>query len=326
MDRVGETRRRRHLIVATTWNAREREVIEPYETARDAFDGTKLRWSETEDFDVREVRFIKSGTTWAAADPALLVVVNRDSVVRDTAIPEEDLAVALSIRDRQLNLFKLAGQWKICSLPEAPVPLRDPLRQFSCGPHMELCLTLFVSRTSDRGFRVAKERGQVLARKNFVVRPMPELPRFPKVWKSPEDFEGKGLHEDTIFYVEWLAEDLDRSPVEVLLIWLNERLRDQMLSLERGGASGRLLVTEIAGMILSEICAAVLASNQEPNDPAGTIEIVAGVVGDVTGLSLDEMRMRMRNHDGFSWVRAWCQQAVGATELMRTLVFLDGDR
>ena len=326
MGRVGETCRRRHLIVATTWNAKEREVIEPYHLARDAFDGTKLRWLDKEDFHAGEVRFIESGTAWEVADPALLVVLDRDSVVHETGVPEEDLAVALAIRDRQLNLFRLAHQWKVCSLPEAPVPLRDLLRLFSCGSHMELCLTLFVSRTSNRGFRVANERGQVLARKSFVVRPMPELPRFPKVWKAPVDFESKGLHEDTIFYVEWLAEDLDRPPVEALSIWLNERHRDQMLSLEHGGASGRLLVTELAGMILSEICAAVLAADQEPEDPSGTIEIVARVLGDLSGLTLDEMRLRIRSHDGFSWVRAWCQQAVGVSDLMRTLVFLDGDR
>ena len=307
--------------MATTWNAKEREVIEPFHLARDAFGGTKLRWSEKEDFEIGEVRFIESGTAWSVADPALLVVVDRDSVVRETGVSEEDLAVALSIRDRQLNLFTLAGQWTIGSLPDRPVLLRDSLRQFSCGSRMELCLTLFVSRTTDRGFRVARERGQVLARKSFVARPMPELPRFPKVWKSPADFEGKGLHQDTIFYVEWLAEDLDRPPAEALSIWLNERHRDQMLSFERGGASGRLLVTELAGMILAEICAAVLASDQEPDDPAGTIEIVAGVLQDVTGMTgmtLDEMRMRMRSHDGFSWVRAWCQQAVGVADLMRT--------
>ena len=312
--------------MATTWNAKEREVIEPYHLARDAFGGTKLRWSEEEDFDIGEVRFIESRTAWAAAHPALLVVVDRDSVVRETGVSEEDLAVALAIRDRQLNLFTLAGQWTICSLPDRPVSLLDPLRRFSCGSRMELCLTLFVSRTSDRGFRVARERGQVLARKSFVVRPMPELPRFPKVWKAPADFEGKGLHEDTIFYVEWLAEDLDRPPAEALSIWLNERHRDQMLSFEHGGASGRLLVTELAGMILAEISAAVLASDQESADPVGTIEVVAGVLQDVTGLTLDEMRMRMRSHDGFSWVRAWCQQAVGVAELMRTPVFLDANR
>ena len=309
-----------------TWNAREREVIEPYQLARDAFGGTKLRWSEKENFDAGEVRFIESRTAWAEADPALLVVFDGDSVVRETGVPAEDLAVALSIRDRQLNLFGLAGRWKICTLPEEPVPLSDPLRSFSAGSHIELCLALFVSRTSDRGFRVARERGQVLARKRFVVRSMPELPRFPKVWKDPADFEGQGLHEDTIFYVEWLAEDLDRPPIETLSIWLNERHRDQMLSLEHGGASGRMLVTELAGMILSEICAAVLTSDQEPDDPAGTIKVVAGVLGDVTRLTLDEMRIRIKNHDGFSWVRAWCQQAVGVTDLMRTLVFLNGDR
>lgn len=312
--------------MAATWNAKEREVIEPYQLARNAFDGTKLRWSEQEGFDVDEVRFIESRTAWVAADPALLVVLDRDSVVRETGVPAEDLAVALSIRDRQLNLFRLADRWKICSLPEGPVRLRDPLRLFSCGSHIELCLSVFVSRTSDRGFRVASERGHVLARKRFVVRSMPELPRFPKVWKDPAEFKGKGLHEDTIFYVEWLAEDLDRPPIEALSIWLNERHRDQMLSFEHGGASGRLLVTELAGMILSEICAAVLASDQEPDDPAGTIEIVAGVLGDVAGITLDEMRMRMRGHDGFSWVRAWCQQAVGVTDIIRTLDFLDGER
>jgi hypothetical protein len=311
--------------MATTWNAKEREVIEPFQLARDAFGGAKLRWSEQEDFDSGEVRLIESRTAWEVADPAMLVVVDRDTAVRETGVPAEDLGVALSIRDRQLNLFRLVDQWKLCSVPDVPVPLRDPLRLFSCGSHMELCLSLFVSRTSNRGFRVAKERGQILARKSFVVRPLPELPRFPKIWKAPVDFERKGLHEDTIFYVEWLAEDLDRPPAEALTIWLNEQYRDQILSFEHGGSSGRLIVTELAGMILAEVCAAVLASEQVPDDPDGTIEVVGRVLQDVTGSTLDEMRMRMVSHDGFSWLRAWCQQAVGVTELMRTLDFFGGD-
>ena len=134
----------------------------------------------------------------------------------------------------------------------------------------------------------------------------------------------RGLHGDTIFYVEWLAEDLDRPPVETLLIWLNEGTRDQLVSLEHGGASGRLIITELAGMILAEICAPVLTSEQEPDDPTGTIGIVAAALADVTGLTLGEMRTRIRNYDGFSWLRAWCQRAAGVTDQMRTLVFLDG--
>ena len=311
--------------MATTWNATERELVEPFQLARDAFGASKLRLSGEDEYDDRDVRLIESTDAWMSADPELLVVVDRDSVLRETGIPADELRVGLSIRDRQLNLFELAGEWTFDSLPEGPMSLRDPLKRFSHGPHTELCLSLFVVRTSDRGFRVARERGHVLARKRFVVRLMPEFPRFPKVWKAPEDFERRGLHEDTVFYVEWLVEDLDRPPAEALLVWLNERHKDQIRSFEMGGSSGRLLATELSAMILAEICAAVLQSDQEPDDPSGTIEIVAGILQDATQSTLPEMRQRIRSHDGFSYIRAWCQHSVGVTDVLRTLVFLDGD-
>lgn len=311
--------------MATTWNATERELVEPFQLAADAFGASKLRLSGEDEYDDRDVRLIESTDAWTLADPQLLLVVDRDSVVRDTGIRADELRVGLSIRDRQLNLFKLAGEWEFDSIPEGPMSLRDSLKQFSHGAHLELCLSLFVARTSDRGFGVARERGHVLARKRFVIRLMPELPRFPKVWKAPEDFEGLGLHEDTVFYVEWLVEDLNAPPAEAVLIWLNERHKDQIRSFEMGGSSGKLLASELSAMILAEISAAVLHSDQEPDDPSGTIEIVADILEDATQSSLPEIRQRTRNHDGYSYIRAWCQQSVGVTDMLRTLVFLGGD-
>ena len=269
-----------------TWNATERQPVEPHVRVDQAFAGSAFRLTADDEFSEEEVRLLESDQPLATANPQLLIAVDVDAVTAQAEFPVSQTYVAISIRDRQLNQFAMVDRWKLPLVPDHPVPLRDALSRLSCGPDLEFCLSLYAgppeAPTQDRG----QPYGHVLARKTFVVRAMRDLTHLPKAWRPPEDFVGQGLHEDTIFYVQWLVHDLDTPPSDAFLVWLNDRIRSQIKSLELGHSSGRLLASELAGMVLFEICATILTSDQQPTNPVGTIQVVANTLGELTSMSL----------------------------------------
>ncbi len=307
--------------MAVTWNATETEVVEPYRVARNALDGVGLRLMPADDFDCREVWYPDSEEDWCSAEPELSITVEPGEVTEVTGVPEKDVAVAVTIRDRDLNRFVLIHRWPLDAVPDEPIALREHLTGLSNGISTDICVFLVTIDEADRGPDIAGQWGEILSRKTFRIRRKTNLSTFPKVWKKPDEFEEQGLHADTIFWVEWLVEDLNRPPREAFLVWLNERYKEQLQSFEVGPASGHLLATELAASVLAEISAAVMTSDQDPDEPTGTIKIVADTLEETSGMSLMEMRKYMERHDGFSRIRAWAQQRTGVTDALRVLSF-----
>lgn len=307
--------------MAVTWNATETEVVEPYRVAHDALDGVGLRLAPAEDFDCRDVWYLDSEEDWRNTEPELSITVEPGEVTEVTGVPEKDVAVAVTLRDRDLNRFVLIGRWALDAVPDEPIALREHLTGLSNGVRTDICLFLVTTGQAARGPDISSQWGEILSRKTFRIRRKPNISTFPKVWKKPDEFEEQGLHRDTIFWVEWLVEDLNRPPREAFLVWLNERYKEQLQSFEFGSGSGRLLAAELAASVFAEISAAVLTSDQEPDEPTGTIQIVVDTLEGTSGMSLMEMRQYVERHDGFSRMRAWAQQKTGVTDALRVLSF-----
>lgn len=305
-----------------SWNATETENIEPFADAGAALEGTMLRLSPDDDFDATELRVFESDVKWDLAQPELHISVDAKLAVDKAKIVEDELAVGIVIRDRELNRFALARQWVLDEVPDQPVPLANLMSEFSRSMSIDFFVYLFTGVTKDRGVRIAGRRGEVVARKGFKVRLMSRRSKFPRVWKHPDDFVEIGLPRDTLFCIEWLVEDLNTPPRDAFVVWLNEYHKEQIKSFELGGASGHLLSSSLSAAIFADIAAPVLFSEQEPDDPVGLIQIIADVLGNVSGHTLEEMRLRAGRHTGFSYIRAWTQDKLGVGDRMQSLTFL----
>ena len=305
-----------------TWNATESEHVEPYGTSFEALSRSGLRLTAKAKFQTSDLRVLEDEEKWVAARPEVQIVVDSDLLEHETGVQRSELGVDLIARDRELNKFGLLRQWALEDLPSEPTLLDDDLVEFSRSVFLDVVIHVSPLVDRDRGAGVARSRVEVVARKAFKLRFLKQRNKFPKTWKSPDDFEREGLPRDALFWIEWLGEDLNRHPKDTFLVWLNEHHREQLLSFRLGGSSGRVLSLSLSAMVLAEIASAVLASKQEPSEPVGTIQVVSNALGAVSRLDLAGMRLRFEHHHGSSLVRVWCQESVGLNQVMQSLSFV----
>lgn len=302
-----------------TWNATETEPIEPFRTAHDALAACSLRLGIDEVFSDAETWVVEDGVS---IQPELRILINESKLTEDSGIAKEDMQVSLLARDRELNRFTRLDSWSLGEVPEHPYPLREFFKSEIGAYRTDLVVCVTPKNTKDRGEDVAASSYNIVAEKTFKLRLLNKRSKFPKRWASANEFEQRGLPGDTIFWIEWLAEDLDRHPSSAFLVWLNEGYKEQIKSFQIGGAAGDLLGADMTTMILTEIASAVLKTDQDGADPVGTIKIVAELLHSVNGLKLEEMRARFERHDGYSALRIWAQQVVNAPGVLGALDFI----
>jgi hypothetical protein len=306
------------------WSASETEKVEPFRTSPFALESTRFRLTEDEKFDDRDLILIESEADWRDARPEIIVDFDTTNGSQESGVPEEELAVALVIRDRILNSFKLIERWDARDMPIQPIQLKGALSLFSHSRLLDVCAYLFPSITKDRGDGIASDTGQVLAHKVFKIRLHEQRSKFPKRWATPEEFEEQGLPRDTVYWIEWLVDDLNHHPSEAFRVWLNVQYKDQITSFDVGSKAGDLLKLNLAASILTELAIAVFSdTEQELNEPTGTIAIVTEELNEVTGKSFDEMRALVTSdHGGYSRVRAWAHEKLGVSSALGRLDFL----
>ena len=311
-------------MATLNWTASETQKVEPFQISPSALQNTQLRLMGDDDFDNQELKIIKSDEDWWNASPEILISLDTDLAVRETGIPEGELSVALVIRDRILNSFKLVDKWNAFSVPHNSISLVNPLTSFSHSRLLDICTYLFPLDTKIRGEGIASNAGQVLGQKIFKVRMHDERTKFPKRWATPEEFEAIGLPRDTVFWIEWLAHDLNKHPSDTFVVWLNSQFKDKITSFQIGGKSGTLLERHLAASILTELATAVFnAEDQEPNELSGTISIVTDELEKTTNKSFNEMRQLFTDgHEGYSRVRAWVHEKIGVNAALDRLDFL----
>ncbi len=306
------------------WSASETERVEPFRTSPSSLESTRFRLTDDDKFDHRDLILIESEEEWRVARPEIIIDLDTVKASRESGVPEEELAVALVMRDRILNRFELIKRWNARDVPIDAVQLKDALSSFSHSRLFDVCTYLFPAVTKDRDEGVAQDSGQVLASKIFQVRQFEQSSKFPKRWATPEEFEEQGLPRDTVYWIEWLVDDLNHHPKEAFRVWLNAQFKDQITSFEVGSKAGDLLKLNLAASILAELAIAVFSDpEQELNEPTGTIAIVTEELSEVTNKNFDEMRGLFKNdHGGHSRVRAWAHEKLGVNSALGRLDFL----
>jgi hypothetical protein len=304
------------------WSASESERVEPFRSSPLAFESTALRLKDSEDYLDDELVLIESEEEWRAAHPEINIQVDSELASRETGITEDELLIVLVLRDRTLNKFTVVNRWPLPQAPDMPVPLKEALSELSRSRLIDICTYLVPASSKERGDGVATDSGQVLARKVFKVRVYQQKSKFPKRWATPEEFEARGLPRDTVYWIDWIAFDLNKHPSETFEVWLNIEYKVQITSFDLGSKPGDLLKLNLAASILTELAAAVFSSDEEPNEPTGTMAIVADELHEVTGKSFDEMRTLFANdHGGYSRVRAWAHEKLGTNDALARLNF-----
>ena len=134
--------------------------------------------------------------------------------------------VSVVIRDRDLNKFSRAYQCEAWALPAEPVELTSAWSEFSRSGRVDVSVVATPVETADRGPGVASHKADVVARRTFKLRTMTQSSKIPTRWVPSEEFENRGTSGDTVWLIDWLGDDLERSPAETVVVLLNENLRE----------------------------------------------------------------------------------------------------
>ena len=287
--------------MSINWKATERYVTTPVPSSQRSLANVKFRLDGNEDPTCDEVFHIGTQQDWVRFNPELFVDVDVAELVSDTGLEQDDIVVSVIIRDRDLGRFEAVKEWRLDDLPEDAWSLDDSLERFSRSLRLDVSVvaTPRVSVTGADATPIPK--GTLLAVKTFKIRSPSRALDFPFRIVEPEEMaKQRGLNRDTVVYVHWRGEDVNRTPSELLEVWLNKEFEDKfrVLNGRHGGSIVDHIGRNIAAQVYADVLTHVLGSDEGAEEPTSLVAIVGNLVERKLEMSIDELREIYRNGPG----------------------------
>lgn len=294
-----------------SWSAYESEAIEPFSTFSKGLEACALRLHPSESFDKGDTRIITAPDFWTDFRPEVRIGANFDELAAATGLNRDGITMSVVIRDRTLNKFARVYQCDALALPQEPVDLASVWSGFSQSGRVDVSVVATPAETADHGPGVASHKADVVARRTFKIRTMTQSSKIPTRWVSPEEFEQRGIAGDTVWLINWLGEDLERSPAETVELLLNENLRESFQVLENDGEIANLIRYEMAAAIFSELAVRATEQDGNPVEETGLRKVMFDLLSTSSGLNNEEILSRREHPDFLGMVHAWAQHYVG---------------
>lgn len=296
-----------------SWKANETESIEPFAISRTALDATAIRFRKADRFQTADTHFVETAEFWGDFNPEVRLDLDRAVLESETGLKADDVLVSLILRDRVLNRFAKVMDWPLVTLPDDPISISSFWASFSHSDRIDICVVATPIETMDRGPGIARNRAEVVGRRNFKIRGTAQAAKIPYRWAKPEEFVARNVSSDTIWLINWLGEDLERPISDNVEIWLNERYKDKFLMFE-GEEFGNLFRRAMAAEIVLELAMRALFDRQHPQEEGGMRWMIHDLMSRVSGLETEELFIRMDRPDGLGFVHAWTRSYVGLNE------------
>ena len=294
-----------------SWSANETESIEPFKTFSRGLELCALRLRPSESFGQADTRVITEPDFWTVFQPEVRISANMDELADATGLDPDGIMVSVVIRDRDLNKFSRAYQCEAWALPAEPVELSSAWSEFSRSGRVDVSVVATPMETADRGPGVASHKADVVARRTFKLRTMTQSSKIPTRWVPSEEFENRGTSGDTVWLIDWLGDDLERSPAETVVVLLNENLREAFQVLENDGEMANLIRYEMTAAIFSELATKAIVEGDKPIEETGLRRVMFELLSTASGLSDDQIiALKDRSHF-LGMVHAWAQAYVG---------------
>jgi len=294
-----------------SWNANETESIEPFKTFNRGLELCALRLRSSEPFDQPDTRVITSPEFWTDFQPAVKICVSLDDLAIATGLESNSIMVSVVIRDRDLNRFSVAHQCHAWSVPAEPVELKSAWSDFSQSGRVDISVVATPVDTVCRGPGVAFHKADVVARRTFKLRCMTQSSNIPTRWVPSEEFKKHGAPGNTVWLINWLGEDLERSPAETVEVLLNENMQDAFKVLDNDGETANLIRKEMAAAIFSELAIKAILEGDKPIEETGLRKVMFELLSTASGLNDDEILALKDRSNNIGLVHAWAQAHSG---------------
>lgn len=292
------------------WRTTERQVTTPVPSSHRSLANVKFRLDGNGDPVSDEVFYVETQQDWVGFNPELFMDVDVAALTSDTDLKHDDIALSVIVRDRDLGRFEAVQEWRLDDLPEDGWPLDGALDRFSRSLRLDISVvaTPRISAVGADGASLLK--GTLLAVKTFKIRSPSRALDFPFRIVEPEEMaKHPGLYRETVFYVHWRGEDVNRTPSELLEVWLNKEFEDKfrILNGKHGGIVQDHIGRNIAAHVYAEVLTHVLCSDEDGDEPTSLVAIVGDLAERQLGMSIEELRGIYREGPGGrSKLMPWC--------------------
>lgn len=295
-----------------TWRHSETRAISPFLVSRSCLKGLKFRLARTEEFS--------SIDPWTAIvepeqlqsdefEPEFHLEVDREALSREADVDPTKFQLSIVLRDPAIWSSKTIASWAITDAPRSYLLPRAEVENLAGQRGLQLAALVTPNEDLQERFRRAWRKGQIVARRDFILAPPIDGVGFPIQVVPSEVFISKGLPAEAVWYIDWRDWlDFDRAPEDVLSIHINEDIANKLLQLAGNDALGNLLWTNIAADALLEICLKIFGSDPKPpEDPYSLLARVIGTLQNASGEDLDTLVARARSPEGWRFFRTYVQ-------------------
>ena len=310
---------------AINWSATERIVSALGPSSDRSLANVRIRLDQTYDPSADELIHIENGLDWDALEPELFLSVDVALLLSDTSMTSDELMVCVIIRDRELGRFEKIDCRRLDDLPDDGYLLGSAFKRFSSSSRMDVCVVVCPVEMEGENSPTAVQRGRILGQKTFKIRSPRQDLDFPVKFVEPEDMERlSGLDRKTVCFINWLGEDVHRTPADLIEVWLNRLYEDKFrtLSASVGDGTEEHIGRNIAAHVYGEVLTHVLMSDDYSEESTSLVSIIKDMVESEFAMSLEEMRRLYRSGpEGRSRVMPWCWKLSRADRAFANLTF-----
>ena len=289
-----------------------------------ALANVKLRLSAGEEPTAETVRHIESVAEWDRLSPELFVDIDIQTLAADTKLAPNNILVSVIVRDRELSRFEVVQSWPLSRLPDDAWSLDQVLQRFSRSVRLDVIVVVTPNVPIGDGKSASMPAAMILATKAFKIRTPRYALDFPFRIVEPKEMEQQGLDANTVCYVHWRGQDVQRAPSDLLEVWLNKEFEDKFTSISRTRpvAAADYIGRSIAALVYSEILSHILLSEEDSDEPASLVYVVKKVIEQELSMTLDDARnMYRQGPEGRSKLMPWSQKLTNATGTFAKLTF-----
>ena len=312
------------MTSSLNWRASEACITAPYPSSSRSLANVKLRLDANESLATDEERRIESVENWDRLTPELLLDIDMATLTGDTRLPVEGIVVSVIVRDRDLNKFEQIAAWPLSDLPQDTWPLGGIHDRFSRAARLDVVVVATPDTSALRYESIPIPKGAVIAAKTFKIRVPSRGFDLPVVLVDPSAMEEKGLDRNTVCFVYWKGEDIQRPPADLIEVWLNKELEDKFLALSSGraGNEAKHIAQNIAAHVYANVLAVVLSDDAANEEPASLVGVVNELIERNLGMTIDDARHTYREGpSGRAKLMPWCWKLTGADRTFATIRF-----
>ena len=280
------------MLSNLNYKASETEIIRPFDTIDGYFRHVGVRLK-------KELDFFNDEKIYLDDDQELnLIEINFQNLsisdFVDLNIEKENVKISIILKDRNIKENRVLYNEKIDFFENKTFNIFNDINYNLDLADFELLIIL-----------TEQNNNNILSLKKFVFSKLKQKIDIPKQYMPPSFFEEQGLAKDTVWYVNWIGSDLNKSLSELMIICLNDKFRLNIESMNDEESS--LFQCQMSAAIMFDIFYPVIIKNNELSGQNYlALEQVKDFMLSKINISDEELSVLIEKENFHSILSSWC--------------------